>query len=70
MTKNHIYSKYFPEIIDFSRKFKKSRTNLNVSKQFKNASDTKINQVLLRLFQKNFLKSLNYCELFRKKPPQ
>ena len=41
MTKNYICSKDFPEIIDFSRKFKESRTNLNVSKQFKNSSDLK-----------------------------
>ena len=63
MTKNHICSKYFPEIIDFSRNFNESRTNLNVSKQFKNASDTKKNQVLVGLFlkKKNFLKSLDCC---------
>ena len=51
----------FPEIIDFSRKFKESRTNLNVSKLFKNTSDTKKNQVLLGLFQKNSLKSIDWC---------
>ena len=39
MTKNNIYAKDFIEIIGFSRKFKESRTNLNVSKQFKNSSD-------------------------------
>ena len=46
MTKNHICSKDFPEIIDTSRRFKESRTNLNVSEQFKNSSDSKKNQVL------------------------
>ena len=41
MTKNYICSKDFPEIIDFSRKLKESRTNINVSKQLKNSSDSK-----------------------------
>ena len=52
MTKNHICAKDFLEIIGFSRKFKESRTNLNVSKQLKNSSDPNKNQVFLRLFQK------------------
>ena len=60
MTKNPICSKYFPEIIDFSRNFKESRTNLNVSKQLKKPSNTKENQVLLRfsrkkLFEKSWI---------------
>ena len=41
MTKNHICSNDFPEIIDTSWRFKESRTNLNVSEQFKNSSDSK-----------------------------
>ena len=41
MTKYHICGKDFLEIIGFSRKFKESRKNLNVSKQFKNFSDSK-----------------------------
>ena len=41
MTKNHICSMDFPKIIDTSRRFKESRTNLNVSEQFKNSSDSK-----------------------------
>ena len=57
MTKNHICFQYFPKTIDFSRKFKESRTHVNFSKQFNNASNTK-KKVLLRLFQKNFMKSL------------
>ena len=56
MTKNHIFAKDILEIIGFSRKFKESWTNLNVSKQFKNFSDSKKNQVLLRLFQKKLFK--------------
>ena len=45
MTKNHIFSKDFPEIIDFSESLK----NLG---QFKNSSDSKKNQVLLGLLKK------------------
>ena len=52
MTKNHICAKDFLEIIIFSRKFKESRTKRNVSKQLKIFSDSKKNQALLRLFQK------------------
>ena len=50
MTKNHICSKDFPEIIDFSRKFKESRTNLNVSKQLKNYSDSKKKSSIIKTF--------------------
>ena len=35
MTKNHICSKDFPEIIDYSRKFKESRTKLNFPSNLK-----------------------------------
>ena len=50
MTKNHICSKDFPEIIDFSRKFKESRTNLNDSKQLKNSSDSKKKSSIIKTF--------------------
>ncbi len=50
MTENHICSKKFPEIIDFSRKFKESRTNLNVSKQLKNFGVSKKQTVILKTF--------------------
>ena len=58
----------FLEIIGFSRKFKESRTNLNVYKSFKNSSDSKkTNQVILRLFQNFFLSKSPECfELFQK----
>ena len=68
MTKNHIFAKDILEIIGFPRKFKESRTNLNVSEQFKNFSDSKENQVLLRLFQKSFQKVLNVSSFSRNQP--
>ena len=58
MTKNYIYAKDFLEIIGYTRKFKESMRNLNVSEQLKKFSDLNKNQVLLRLFLKNFSKSL------------
>ena len=61
MTKNHICSKDFPEIIDFSGSLK----NLV---QFKNSSDSKKIQVLLGLFQKNFLKSMIGSSFSKNKP--
>ena len=57
MTKNHIFSKVFPEIIDFSRKLKESRTNLTVSKLFKNSSNSKKKSCIIKTFPKNFIKS-------------
>ena len=45
MTKTHICSKDFPEIIDFSRK-----TNLNVSKQLKNLSDSNKKLSIIKTF--------------------
>ena len=50
MTKNKSCSKYFPEIIDIFRKFKESRTNLNVSKQLKNASNAKRKSSIIKTF--------------------
>ena len=50
MTKTHICSKDFPKIIDFSRKLKKSRTNLNVSKQLKNLSDSNKKISIIKTF--------------------
>ena len=52
MTKNHICSKDFPEIIDFSRKFKESRTNLNFSDQIKKSSNSKIQSSIIKTFPK------------------
>ena len=46
MTKNHIGAKDFLEIIGFCRKFKESRKNLNVSKQFKNSSGSKKKSII------------------------
>ena len=46
MTKNHICAKDFLKINGFTRKFKESRTNVNISKQLKKSSDSKKNQVL------------------------
>ena len=57
MTKHHIFAKDILEIIGFSRKFKESWTNLNVSKQFKNFSDSKKNQVLKTFTEKLFKRS-------------
>ena len=56
MNKSPICAKDFPEINHFSRKFKESRRNLNVSKQLKKSSDYKKNQALFRLFQKKLFK--------------
>ena len=57
MTKNYICSKDFPEIIDFSRKFKESKTNINVSKHLKIPVIQK-KSCIIRNFPENFLKSL------------
>ena len=56
MTKYYICAKDFLEIIGFSRKFKESRTDLNVSKQFKNSSDSKKN---IKYFQ-DFSRKKNF----------
>ena len=70
MIKNHICSKDFPEIIDFSRKLKESRTNLNVSKQFNNSSNFKRKLSIIDTFpeKKNILKSINDSSFSRNKP--
>ena len=60
MTKNYICAKDFLEIIGYTKKFKESMRNLNVSEQFKKFSDLNKNQVLLRLFLKIFSKSLEF----------
>ena len=57
MTKNHIFAKDFLEIIGFTREFKESRTNLNVSKPFKNSSDKKKSSIIKTFREKLFKKS-------------
>ena len=66
MTKYYICAMDFLDIMVFSRKVKETRTNLNVPQQFKNSSDSKKNQVLLRLMQNLFSKSLECFSLFQK----
>ena len=52
MTKKLICAKDCLEIVGFSRNFKESRTNLNVSKQFKKFSDSKKTSTFGVLFAK------------------
>ena len=56
MTKNPICAKDYLETIGFSRKFKESRTNLNVSKQFKNSSDCKKKSIIIMTFSDKLFK--------------
>ena len=69
MTKNHIYARDFLEITVFSKKLKESRTNLNVSKQFKNSSDSKKKSSIIKTFpEKTFQIVLNVSSFSRNKP--
>ena len=69
MTKNHICAKNFLEIIGFSKKFKESMTDLNVSKKLKNVSGSKNKSRINNTFwEKTFQKVLNVSCFSRKKP--
>ena len=57
MTKIHIFAKDFLEIIGFSRKFKESRTNLNIPKQFKISVIQKKISIIKTFPEKLFKKS-------------